>query len=405
MISNSKAIELREKETKLYKDLQAILDGAEGRALGAEECEKVEKLNSLVDDVQGELRDAQAREAADLRLSAPAGGGWQGSGMSFSTSVEEKPESDLRGFLAGKYGDRMDVRALPIDTSDSPGVGEPLYQQFIPIADRLAPARAVANVNRFASADVKYFGQGAQLAWDATTAEGSEFDAMEPTFESPTVTVKNFAAYTSVTTQMVEDTFYDLEGECIRQLSEVIAYGMNKDFTQGTSNSTGGLFVDHSSGGDDTGGTNYTAKNETSLTVEDLVGALTSLAGNGYFGRPGAFVVSAAAIDDLLKESADGRPVLQPQASSTFATESPFQVFGRPVYVTSGGFAMAADTVQACYVADGAFSVADVGTGMSFIRDPYTNATSGVIRLTAAMRSCGVMTQPRGHITITTKAS
>jgi HK97 family phage major capsid protein len=386
-------IEMREKEERLFKELGAVLDGASGRNLTAEESEKVEKMNTEADALQGQIRSAAAVESAEMRL-----GSARGSWNMTETKVENTPEKDFRGFAAGNYG--REFRALPITGGAAPNAAPladlGLYRQFIEIMDRLAPMRTVCAVDTFSTADIRYPQQATQVTVDDDTAEAAAFDAFEPTFGAKTPTPRKFAVQTSVTQEAVADSLFSLEDIVLRQQAEALAAAQNAAFMLGTGVAAGDdrLFADHSAAG----GQLVTAASATAITVKEMVSGLTKLAGTGYFGRPGAFVVSPGVIEDLMaNEDGNNRPILQAQANSTYSVESPFQIFGRPVYVASEGNAMTTGKFVASYVASGAARIADV-QGINFLRDPYTKSATGEINLLASIRSGFAITEARGIV-------
>ena len=185
----------------------------------------------------------------------------------------------------------------------------------------------------------------------------------------------------------------------LQQQAEALAAAQNAAFMLGTGVDAGDdrLFADHTAAG----GKEKVAASATKVTLLELVSGLCELASTGYFGRPGAFVVSPGMIDDLMTETADSRPILQPQAQSTFSIQSPFQVFGRPVYVASEGSAMTTGKHVAAYVTQDCARIADV-QGINFLRDPYTLAASGQINLLASIRSGFAITEARGIVTYKT---
>tara|TARA_R100001443_G_scaffold46328_2_gene59206 strand:+ start:405 stop:1601 length:1197 start_codon:yes stop_codon:yes gene_type:complete len=390
-------IEARERETKLFAELQAVLDGAEGRQLTPDECEKVEKMNRDADEVQARIRSAQSVEAAEMRLGS-ARGGWDMQ----NTKVTKTAETDFRGFARGDYG--QEFRALPVTGTDSAATSDlGMYSQFIEIMNRLSPMRQVCAVDSFSTSDIRYPIQSTQVTINdngsVITAEGTDFDEFEPTFGSKTPTARKYAVSTSVSNEAIADSAFDLESIISQQQAEALAYAQDQAFLMGTGVDAGDdtLFESYAgSGGVLKEATGATAT--TTLQLSDMVGGLCELASTGYFGRPGAFVVSSGLIDDLLTDADTvGRPLLQSQASSTFSVQSPFQIFGRPVYVTSGGPAMSTGNFVAAYVAQGAARIADIG-GLTFLRDPYSSATSGLVNMVASMRSAFTITEPRGIV-------
>tara|TARA_S200002703_G_scaffold138507_1_gene128729 strand:- start:697 stop:1881 length:1185 start_codon:yes stop_codon:yes gene_type:complete len=386
-------IEMRDKEERLFKELGAVLDGASGRSLTAEESEKVEKMNSEADALQGQIRSAAAVESAEMRL-----GSARGSWNMTETKVENTPEKDFRGFAAGNYG--REFRALPITGGGAPNAAPladlGLYRQFIEIMDRLAPMRTICAVDTFSTADIRYPQQATQVTVDDDTAEGIAFDEFEPTFGAKTPTPRKFAVQTSVTQEAVSDSLFSLEDIVLKQQAEALAAAQNAAFMLGTGVAAGDdrLFADHTTAG----GQLMTAASATTITVKEMVTGLTKLAGTGYFGRSGAFVVSPGVIEALMTEGDSvTRPLLQAQAQSSFSIESPFQIFGRPVYVASEGNAMTTGKYVASYVASDAARIADV-QGINFLRDPYTKSATGEINLLASIRSGFAITEARGIV-------
>ena len=386
-------IEARERETKLFAELQTVLDGAEGRQLTPEECEKVEKMNREADEVQARIRSAQVIESAEMRLGS-ARGGWEIQGG----AVSKNAATDFRGFARGAYG--QEFRALPITSGASPEAGDTLglglFGQFIEIMNRLSPMRQVCAVDSFSTSDIRYPIQSSQVTVDDDTSEGGVYDNFEPTFGAKTPTPRKYAVKTSVSNEAIEDSAFDLESIIFRQQGEALAYAQDQQFLmgEGVAANDDTLFESWASDG----GILKVADSATTLTIQEMVQGLCSLAPTGYFGRPGAFVVAAGLIDDLLTQGDSvSRPLLQAQAASSFSIESPFQIFGRPVYVTSGGPAMTAGNFCAAYVAQGAARIADVG-GLTFLRDPYTSASNGLVNMVASMRSAFAITEPKGIV-------
>lgn len=393
---------MRERETKLFKDLQSVLDGAEGRALTIEESEQVEKMNTEADEIQSSLRSESAREAARLRLESPTTGVVGRADSDTVIPVEERGKVWLRAML---QGDEVTMRNVSV--GDDPSmVPEELYGRFIEIMNRLSAARQVGMISQFGSSDIKYSAQATQISITASSGnldEGDEFTSLTPTSGAITPTVIKFGIQTNITTEIINDSLFNVEQIVLDQQAEAIAFAYEQTMMQGL-NSQDGLLVDHSTG---TGnGTNITTDADDAITPNELIEGLAGLASTGYFGRPGAFVVSGNVIGSLLsaQDTSTGRLILQPQAQATAAAGVPFTVFGRPVHVTSGAVTLAGNTVQGCYVAEGSYGISDVGGGLRMVRDPFTDAHKGEVRVLTDMRSAGNMLQDRGHVSFTLKA-
>ena len=396
---------MRERETKLFKDLQSVLDGAEGRALTIEESEQLEKMNSEADEIQSSLRSESAREAATRRLEIPSSGVVGRADDAGAVPVEERGQVWLRAML---QGDEVAMRAVSVG-NDPSMVPEELYGRFIEIMNRLSAARQVGMISQFASSDIKYSAQAARItitgggagseASGENLAESATFSALTPTSEAIVPTVIKFGIQSSITTEVINDSLFNVEQIVLDQQAEAIAFAYEQTMMQGL-NSQDGLLVDHSTG---TGnGTNITTAADDAITPNELIEGLAGLASTGYFGRPGAFVVSGNVIGSLLsaQDTSTGRLILQPQAQATAAAGVPFTVFGRPVHVTSGAVTLAGATVQGCYVAEGSYGISDV-QGLRMVRDPFTDAHKGEVRVLTDMRSAGNMLQDRGHVSFT----
>ena len=393
-------IEMRDKEERLFKELGAVLDGASGRNLTPEESEKVEKMNSEADSLQGQIRSAAAVESAEMRL-----GSARGSWNMTDTKVENTPEKDFRGFARGDYGREFnampEARTLPITGGGVPNAGPladlGLYSQFITIMNRLSPMRTVCAVDTFSTSQIRYPAQATQVSVGDKVAEGAAFEDLEPAFTQYTPTPRKFAVQTQVTQEAVSDSLFSLEDIVLQQQAESLAAAQNACFMKGTNAEAADarLFSDLTTAG----GVLKTFTNANAITLKGMVEGLVGLAGTGYFGRTGAFVVSPAVIERLMTdEDNNDRPLLQAQAQSSFAVESPFQIFGRPVYVASEGNTTGSGNFVAAYVSSNSARIADV-QGINFMRDPYTKSATGEINLLASIRSGFAITEPRGIVT------
>jgi HK97 family phage major capsid protein len=396
--------EMRERETKLFKDLQSVLDGAEGRSLTIEESEQVEKMNAEADEIQSSLRSESAREAARLRLESPTTGVVGRADSDNVYPAEERGKVWLRAML---QGDEVAMRNVSV--GDDPSmVPEELYGRFIEIMNRLTAARQVGMISQFGSSDIKYSAQAARIsvtggssgseADGGNIAEGAAFESLTPTSGAITPTVIKFGIQTNITTEIINDSLFNVEQIVLDQQAEAIAFAYEQTMMQGL-NGQDGLLTDQSS----EEGTNITCASASAITPNELIEGLAGLASGGYFGRPGAFVVSGNVIGSLLsaQDSSTGRLILQPQAQATAASAVPFTVFGRPVHVTSGAVTLGSGTVMACYIAEGCYGISDV-QGLRMVRDPFTDAHKGEVRVLTDMRSAGNFLQTRGHVSFTT---
>ena len=342
-----------------------------------------EKINAQIKtDAQSAL-DAPALNLTEARTHV---GGIE------TAEVDDGGRKWLREFAQGRTEDRGTVTS----TTYAGAIPENLYARFIEIMGRLSAVRAAATVDRFSSADIKYSKQASQVTISSATAEGAAMEAFDTTAGTVVPTIIKFTAHSDITTEALNDSLFSLEDAIMRQQAEGIAAAFETAMVQGT-NSQDGVFVAH------TGSTTHTTATASTITIADLVAGLASLASTGYFSRPGKFIVSGGAIDSIITgEDTTGRLLLQTQQNASAAQGVPFSVFGHDVLVSNGAVAFADSTHQACFLAEDSYHCSDVGT-MSMIRDPFTKANEGEVRLLSSMRSSGNMVQALGHVTFNIK--
>jgi len=396
-------IEKRAEYDKLCADMQGILDTASGRTLTSDEGVKLEKIFAQQDEVREAIESDTVKQAADLRLDRTAPQGWHGEGITVEDrSVDQRCDEFLRSFARGETN-TMELRAPTATTTTSADDQIPLelYSRYIRMVDRLSAVRQAAEVNRFATSDIRFSRQTTQVtiqgdgSTDNTpTDEASAFADFDIGTGDVVPTVKLFTAWSKLTNAIVEDSAYSLEDIVLQQHAESIAHAAEVNMVQGT-NGFDGVFTDQVSAG----GSKHTTSS-TDIGIQDLIDAYMKLAGTGYFYKPGAFIISGSAAEKILGDTdTAGRLLLQAQAQATAADPVPFRIMGKPVYVTSGAATWGSGTVQACYLSEDAYHVADVGS-IRFLRDQYTYASSGIVSLTSSVRTSGVFVREQGQVAV-----
>ena len=396
-------IEKRAEYDRVCADIQGVLYQAAGRTLNSDEGVKLEKMFAQQDELRSEIESGTVKEAAELRLDRAAP-----MGSAVETSVPARNMNSecgeyLREFSRGRLGDSIEFRAPTATTTSSSDDQIPLelYSRYIRMVDRLSAVRQAAEVDRFASSDIRFSRQTTQVTIqgdgsnnNSPTDEGSAFADFDIGTGDVVPTVKAFTAWSQLTNAIIEDSAFSIEDQVLQQHAEAISHAAEVNMIQGT-NSFGGVFTDQVSNG----GSKHTTSS-TDIGIQDLIDAYMKLAGTGYFYKPGAFIISGSAAEKILGDTdTAGRLLLQAQAQATAADPVPFRVMGKPVYITSGAVTWGSGTVQAAYLAEDSYHVADVGS-IRFLRDQYTYASSGIVSLTSHMRTSGVFVSEQGQVAV-----
>jgi HK97 family phage major capsid protein len=123
-------------------------------------------------------------------------------------------------------------------------------------------------------------------------------------------------------------------------------------------------------------------------------------------GLPRSLVLGQAAAAALLSDvdgaSSTGRLLLQQSANATFANMPSMSILGTQIVISSAAATgtIANDAMYGAIVAQDSYHIHDLG-GLYVQPDPYSQAVSGIKRVTAYQRSAGMVVRPESIVPLT----
>lgn len=369
--TNPAPAELETRVGGLEGRMTAVEETLSGLSGGAGETEQ-KSLGSRLDKLEARLNRPG--------MTAPAGG----------RTLEQKAfTSFLRRDMAGvPEGER---KALTVASDASAGylvAPDQLLLEILKTVTEFSPMRQVARVTGISAggAIVPRRTSAPSAGWVDEIEERPETSAA---YEQVKVDVHEAACWVDVSQRLLEDAAFDIEGELAAELGLAFAKLEATAFVKGTGTKqpTGFLTA--------TGLTNL----ESALTAEALIEL--------YHAIPSAYVGQAvwamnrktmAAVRKL--KASDGHFLWQDGLSAG----NPPTILGRPVMEFAD-----MDDVETAAVP---IAFGDFGTayrifdrvGLSVMRDPYSQATKGIVRFHARRRVGGLVVMPEALATLTIPA-
>lgn len=199
-----------------------------------------EKHQRMADDITAKLADMQAKQAKlEAAMNRPGAG--EGKGM--DGELEQKHKDAFRqyiangtlpdGFKAGSEG--IEVKAMSTDVNPDGGylVRPALSDTIITRVFETSPVRQVANVERTGakSIDILIDDQEAAARWVGEGASGGQTDT--PQLAQKVITAHKIEADPRMTTEMIEDSYLDVEAWLSRKVADKFARTQNTAFVTG----------------------------------------------------------------------------------------------------------------------------------------------------------------------------
>jgi len=407
-----RTVEIREARTALIEEEKKIYAKAQAeseRAFTGEELERIEKIENDLRELDHEYmqaRDEEAKSQVADRMREP---------------VQPTGERDIAAAVGNQlpagspegrfFRDMVEGRTTQTLTTLAGLVPKPLMTEVSMLLDRVSAMRQVSKVASVGSAMriPRMTGYGSAVS---ATAEGATFGAVDPSFgeiDTSTKIVKG-AGLVDITNEMLHDGQFDIESLCIQTIAEAIGHFQENEFLNGDgSGNPEGLFKGAASGGAYvwTAANVYdTACQPNELTCAKVTEALLTKMPPQYMGLPRSLVLGQAAAAALLSDvdgaSSTGRLLLQQSANATFANMPSMSILGTQIIISS---AAATGTITdgdmyGAIVTDGSYHIHDLG-GLYVQPDPYSQAASGIKRITAYQRSAGMVVRPESIVPLT----
>ena len=110
---------------------------------------------------------------------------------------------------------------------------------------------------------------------------------------------------------------------------------------------------------------------------------------------------AANLLSDTDDTTGTGRLLLQQQAQATFANMPSMSILGTEILISAGAPAAASNgDVIGVIMTSGSYGIYDMG-GFQMLRDQYTGASNGLVKVNGYIRSAGVVLRPQSIVQIT----
>jgi HK97 family phage major capsid protein/HK97 family phage prohead protease len=367
------------------------IKAADGTAPNKENARMEDELETLpevkADPVieKKELIDLKARmdrlEAKSKRLT----------GTNDNTPSAENDNVEMKAFIsfARRGVERMDQKAaaaLVVSTEAQGGylAPEAFGSEILKSIVEFSPVRSYARVMSVVSEAIKVPRKltGTAATW---VGETDDRDQSDMTFEQVTLAPYELATYVDVSTQLLEDNAYNLEGELASDLGE--AFGKTEATAFVSGNGTGkpkGLLTASGIAEIKTGNA-ATLGTDPAATIIGMFHSVPSIV-----AQNGVWLMNRTTLGALrvLKDATGRFIMLDPITAG-----APVTLLGRPVVEMVDMPNVAANTYPIMFGDLSGYRIID-RVGLSVLRDPYSQATKGTVRFHARKRVGGDVTNP-----------
>lgn len=285
--------------------------------------------------------------------------------------------------------ERMEQKAaaaLTVSTDSQGGylAPEAFGSELLKSISEFSPVRAYARVMSIAAAEIKIprIVSGTTATWLDETADAPQSDM---TFEQITLTPYRMGTFADVSTQALEDNAYNLEGELAADLGEKFGKAEASAFVSG--NGTGkpkGLLAASGITEIKTGNA-ATLGTDPAATIIAMFHKVPSIV-----AQNGVWLMNRITLGTLvgLKDDTGRFIMLDPITDG-----APVTLLGRPIVEMVDMPDVAANAYPIMFGDLSGYRIVD-RSGLSVIRDPYSQATKAIVRFVANRRVGGDVTNP-----------
>ncbi|MGB3536872.1 MAG: phage major capsid protein [Mesorhizobium sp.] len=298
----------------------------------------------------------------------------------------DNDNTEVKAFIdfARRGVERMEqkaVAALTVSTDSQGGylAPEAFGAEILTKIVEFSPVRSYARVMSIASPEIKLPRKltGTAATWVGETDDRSQSDM---TFEQATFTPYELATYVDISTQLLEDNAYNLEGELAADLGE--AFGKTEATAFVTGNGTGkpkGLLAAAGIAEVKTGNA-ATLGTDPAATIIGMFHKVPSIV-----AQNGVWLMNRTTLGTLrtLKDGTGRFIMLDPITAG-----APVTLLGRPIVEMVDMPDVAADAYPVMFGDLSGYRIID-RVGLSVLRDPYSQATKGLVRFHARKRVGG----------------
>lgn len=340
-----------------------------------------EKHQRMADDITAKFAEMQAKQAKlEAAMNRPDAG--EGKGM--DGELEQKHKDAFRqymangtlpdGFKAGSEG--VEVKAMSTDVNPDGGylVRPELSNTIITRVFETSPVRQIANVERTGakSIDILIDDQEAAARWVGEGASGGQTDT--PQLAQKVIAAHKIEADPRMTTEMIEDSYLDVEAWLAGKVAEKFARTQNSAFVSGDGVGKPRGFLTYDAAA--TAGT-Y----ERNAITQINMGSAAALNADGLIEVQNALKeeYQAGAVFGMKRTTFGAALQLKGNDNYFFSPvlmrdgQASIQLLGKPVVFMDDMPAVAANALSIVYADFGRFYTVLDRVGLQVLRDPYTN--------------------------------
>ena len=340
-----------------------------------------EKHQKMADDITAKMAEMQKAQAKlEAAMNRPGAGDEKG----MDAELEQKHRDAFRqymangtlpdGFKAGSEG--IELKAMSTDVNPDGGylVRPELSSTIITRVFETSPLRQVANVERTGakSIDILIDDQEAGARWVGEGASGGQTDT--PQLAQKVITAHKIEADPRMTTEMIEDSYLDVEAWLARKVADKFARTQNSAFVNGNGVGKPRGFLTYAAAA--TAGT-Y----ERNAISQINMGSAAALNADGLIEVQNALKeeYQAGAVFGMKRTTFGAALQLKGSDNYFFSPvlmrdgQASIQLLGKPVVFMDDMPAVAANALSIVYADfSTAYTILD-RVGLQVLRDPFTN--------------------------------
>ena len=302
-------------------------------------------------------------------------------------TAEERKAFELFLRRGAERMDPAEVKALTVATDANGGflAPEEFGNELIKLLTEFSPIRQYARVITIGAAEVKYPRRvtGTAATWTDETADRTP---SQPAYEQIKLTPHELATYVDVSTALLEDNAYGLESELMADFAEAFAIAEGQAFVSGTGvgqpkgimQATGIATI----GTGDADG--FPAANPADVLIRMFHALPTAHAAKGVW------VMNRSTLGAIREwKDGQGRYLVADPISATAAST----ILGRPIAEMADMDDIGAGAFPVLFGDLSGYRIAD-RVSLTTLRDPFTLATKGQVRMHARKRVGADVTHP-----------
>lgn len=340
------------------------------------------KLAGMIDETKGAVKPLADRlDRIEARLNRPA----------VTTADNDNGGAERKAFVnfARRGVERMaadEVKVLTVANDVSAGylAPEQFGSEILKGIVQFSPIRTFAKVISISASEIKYPRKTGSVA-ASWVGETDPRPRSEPSFDQMSITPFELATATDVSTQLLEDNAYNLEGELALDLAENFGKAEGSAFVVGTGvGQPKGILTASGIAEVKTGNAN--GFGGASSAPDVLIQAFHALP--AAYAQNGVWLMNRLTLSELRKwkNSVGDYYLVDPIAQG-----APMTFLGRPIVEAVDMPNIAAGAVPVVFADLQGYRIVD-RVGLTVMRDPYSLALGGQVRFHARRRVGGDVT-------------